>query len=550
MTTTEKVALSGIMVLIPISAATYAASVPVTSTLEQTIIPVAVPAKSPKVLPNDVSKFSKYGYGVWKAGNGIPYEKRFDLMPKAYATDAGKTKNGTNLLRFFSMSDIHITDVQSPAQTISFGMQAQPGMSSAYSPVIPYTTHVLDAAVQTVNLLNKKKPFDFGLFLGDAINNSQHNELRWYIDIIDGGNINPNSDLKSKPPTDYMRPYKAPGLDKSIPWYQVMGNHDHFWSGVEIPNDYIKQAVVGELVLNLGDIIKANKDDLNSRGLYMGIVDAKTTEGKVIDFGPTTGYSSLPKVNANAHRFLVSRNQWMAEFFNTISSPVGHGFSQDNVKTGFACYTFEPKAGLPLKVIALDDTDCDTCTLGNGALGDLDQGRYDWLVRELDKGQAEGKLMIVAAHVPVGVSVPGFSMFDPASSPKEDALITKLHDYPNLILWMSGHRHFNSVTAMPSPDANRPELGFWVVETASLRDFPQQFRYFDIVRNSDNTISIFTTNVDPVVKPGSPAAKSRSYGIAAGAIFQSWPPYSPSGAYNAELVKKLSAEMQEKIQSY
>jgi len=471
-------------------------------------------------------------------------------MPKAYATDAGKTKNGTNLLRFFSMSDIHITDVQSPAQTISFGMQAQPGMSSAYSPVIPYTTHVLDAAVQTVNLLNKKKPFDFGLFLGDAINNSQHNELRWYIDIIDGGNINPNSDLKSKPPTDYMRPYKAPGLDKSIPWYQVMGNHDHFWSGVEIPNDYIKQAVVGELVLNLGDIIKANKDDLNSRGLYMGIVDAKTTEGKVIDFGPTTGYSSLPKVNANAHRFLVSRNQWMAEFFNTISSPVGHGFSQDNVKTGFACYTFEPKAGLPLKVIALDDTDCDTCTLGNGALGDLDQGRYDWLVRELDKGQAEGKLMIVAAHVPVGVSVPGFSMFDPASSPKEDALITKLHDYPNLILWMSGHRHFNSVTAMPSPDANRPELGFWVVETASLRDFPQQFRYFDIVRNSDNTISIFTTNVDPVVKPGSPAAKSRSYGIAAGAIFQSWPPYSPSGAYNAELVKKLSAEMQEKIQSY
>ncbi|MBS1186561.1 MAG: metallophosphoesterase [Burkholderiaceae bacterium] len=538
------------MILMSISATTCAASATATTTLEQTIIPVAVPANSPKILPNEVSKFSKYGYGVWKAGDGIPYEKRFDLLPKAYEAEASKTKKVANLLRFFSMSDIHITDVQSPAQTINFGMQAQPGMSSAYSPTIPYTTHVLDAAVQTVNLLHKKQPFDFGIFLGDAINNSQHNELRWYIDIIDGGNINPNSDPKSKPSTDYMRPYEARGLDKTIPWYQVMGNHDHFWSGVEIPNDYIKQTVVGENILNMGDIIKANKDDLNSRGFYMGVVDVNTSEGKVINFGAVAGYSTPPKVNANAQRFIVSRNQWIAEFFNTVSNPIGHGFSQDNVKTGFASYTFEPKAGLPLKVIALDDTDCDTCKLGNGALGYLDKDRYDWLVHELDKGQAEGKLMIVAAHVPVGVSVPGFSMFDSASSPKEDALIAKLHNYPNLIMWISGHRHFNSVTAMPSPDANRPELGFWVVETASLRDFPQQFRYFDIVRNSDNTVSIFTTNVDPVVKPGSPAAKSRSYGIATGAIFNSWPPYSPSGAYNAELFKKLSPEMQEKIQKY
>ena len=100
---------------------------------------------------------------------------------------------------------------------------------------------------------------------------------------------------------------------------------------------------------------------------------------------------------------------------------------------------------------------------------------------------------------------------------------------------------------MASPDASRPELGFWVVETASLRDFPQQFRCFDIVRNSDSTISIFTTNVDPNVKPGSPAAKSRSYAIAAAAIFNAWPPYSPSGVYNAELLKKLTPEMQEKI---
>jgi hypothetical protein len=141
-------------------------------------------------------------------------------------------------------------------------------------------------------------------------------------------------------------------------------------------------------------------------------------------------------------------------------------------------------------------------------------------------------------------------MWDTASSPTEATLIAKLHTYPNLILWVAGHRHYNAVTALPSPNATYPELGFWEVETASLRDFPQQFRVFDIVRNSDNTLSIFTTNVDPSVAPGSPAAMSRSYGIAANEIFKGAPPYSPIGAYNAELVIQLSAEMQAKIKNH
>ena len=203
-------------------------------------------------------------------------------------------------------------------------------------------------------------------------------------------------------------------------------------------------------------------------------------------------------------------------------------------------------------MIVLDDSDNDNGIFGlnaTGANGALDQERYNWLVRELDRGQSEGKLMIVAAHVPIGI---GSYMWDSASSPTENTLIAKLHTYPNLILWISGHRHYNSVTALPSPDpVHRPELGFWEVETASLRDFPQQFRLFDIVRNSDNTISIFTTNVDPAVKKGSPAAKSRSYGIAASEIFPGPPlPYAPTGAYNAELVKQLSAEMKAKIKTY
>ncbi len=85
-------------------------------------------------------------------------------------------------------------------------------------------------------------------------------------------------------------------------------------------------------------------------------------------------------------------------------------------------------------------------------------------------------------------------------------------------MWLAGHRHLNTVKAFISPDpVNAPEKGFWQVETSSLRDFPQQFRTFEIYLNSDYTISIVTTDVDPAVKDGTPAATSRKYAIAAAA---------------------------------
>jgi hypothetical protein len=106
------------------------------------------------------------------------------------------------------------------------------------------------------------------------------------------------------------------------------------------------------------------------------------------------------------------------------------------------------------------------------------------------------------------------------------------------------------VTAFPSTDPDHPELGFWEVETTSLRDFPQEFRTFEIVRNSDNTISIFAIDVDPSVRDGSPAAISRSYAIATVQIFNSTIVPASSGVYNAELVKQLSPQMQAKIRNY
>ena len=197
--------------------------------------------------------------------------------------------------------------------------------------------------------------------------------------------------------------------------------------------------------------------------------------------------------------------------------------------------------------------------------GFLDQARWDWLKKELADGDTAGQLMIIAAHIPIGVEVtaPKSEMgwwVDPQNAVTLPNLIAELQSHPNLIMWISGHRHLNTVKAFISPDpVNAPEKGFWEVETASLRDFPQQFRTFEIYLNSDNTVSIITTDVDPAVKDGTPAATSRKYAIAAEQIvgactYDYNPTNDPSikpmltGSYNAELVKQLSPEMQAKMQ--
>jgi metallophosphoesterase (TIGR03768 family) len=316
---------------------------------------------------------------------------------------------------------------------------------------------------------------------------------------------------------------------------------------------------------------------------YMGVLDGSTPTGDIKYAGLVTDpkFSSPPKVVADPDRRSLSKKEWMNEFFTTSSNPVGHGFTQTNLDNNFACYSFQPKSTIPIKIIVLDDTqrDDDANVMGYGH-GSLDKERYDWLVNELENGQQAGQLMIIAAHIPIGVEYTDTDTDLKAVPPKlsyvgwsntlayktQTQLIAKLQEYPNLILWTAGHRHFNTVKAFISPDpVNAPEKGFWQVETSSLRDYPQQFRTFQINLNSDYTISIVTTNVDPAVKEGTPAWTSRRYAVAAEQMAktpiyqlptkQAMSPDDPTikpmltGSYNAELVKQLGPAMKAKMQS-
>ncbi len=506
------------------------------TTVDRTVIPVAVPANSPSVFPYEISKFAQYGYGVWQYGPGLGYEKRLDLMAAAY--NSVSVVNSARLLNFFAITDIHIMDKETPAQAIYFGYKGH--NPSAYSPTMLYTTQVLDAAIRTINMLNTNKQFDFGISLGDNTNSNQYNELRWFIDVLDGKNINPDSGIKDDPVpganNDYQDEFKAEGLDKSIPWYQVLGNHDHLWLGSYPVNNYIIQAYIGENIIDMGDIF-SDPLGIDSRGFYNGAIDGRTPYGDIIGVGPVGDFTSPPKVlAADPNRRSISTKEWKNEFFNSSSSPNGHGLNQQSTILG--CYTFEPKADLPIKIIVLDDTQKED-GFDIHEHGYIDNERYNWLVSELDKGEVEGKLMIIASHIPL--TIIGYHSHSPISAA---TLIDKLHTYPNFVMWIAGHIHRNKVTPFKSLDDSKPELGFWHVETSSLRDFPQEFRTFELVRNTDNNISIFATNIDPAVKDGSLAAKSRSYAIATHQILKI---SMENASYNAELVKQLTPEMQHKI---
>ena len=528
----------------------YSISSHVHTTLKRTVVPNSVPPDSPAIFPYELSKYAPYGYGQWHYGPGVPSERRFDIMASSYTGEGVAPR--AELVRFFSISDMHLRDKESPAQAIYWGYTGLIPQPMAYSGTMLYTTQILDATIRTVNELHKKTPFDFGISLGDECHATQHNELRWFIDVLDGKVVTPSSgDNAGSHSIDYQRPYKAAGLNKEIPWYAVMGNGDRFWYGFLTPNGYIRHTILGRKVLNLGNPFTSTLG-ANSRGFYMGVIDGKTPYGTIVGVGPQADFKRPPKIPADDEsRRSLSKKSWMGEFFKSSSHPKGHGFTRRCRERGMACYTFRPKSKMPILCIVLDDlenrsTPANPQNPGQNH-GFLDAKRYRWLIRELDKGQAQGKLMIVMAHIAVGVEppIPSAGWLDPVF---EANLVAKLHTYPNLLMWVCGHYHRNNVTPVPSPDSSHPELGFWVVETASLLQFPQQFRTFRIVRNSDNTLSFFVTNVDPAVAANTPAARSRTYAIGAMQIFKDPITYPPSGAYNAELFKQLTPKMQRKIQ--
>ncbi len=535
-------------------------------TRQRTVLPSDVPPQAPLLAASNVAQYGSAGYSAWEWGPGQDDGVRFDLMPANYA----KTNPAARMLSFFSISDIHITDKESPVQVPYLGWQAaflEGGIGglnpSSYSPVMFSSTHVLDAAIRTVNALHRVAPVDFGISLGDVCNSGQYNELKWFIDVMDGNLIRPSSGAHlGETNIDYQMSFQAAGLDRSIPWYMVIGNHDQFWMGVGYPTPKIKAAMTGSNVLNISANGPLSNGGSEGEGVYVGVVDGNDPFGRVINWGPTNRYLKPPTVAADSSRWQIttdvtSPTNFINAFFKSASLPAGHGFTPGATGSLAACYSFLPLTNLPLKVIVLDDTcKADVTNMPPTYYGGgwVDAARYTWLTNELQAGQNSNQLMIIACHIPVDPQANILDtnrsirtrQFQPFPGNQSDTnLIATLHHYPNLLFLMAGHRHLNTVTPHPSTDPLAPERGFWEVETPSLRDFPQQLRMWEILRNCDNSISIVTTDVDPLVDPATPAGKSRAYAVGAGRIFGNTELTNATPhTYNVELLKPLSPAMQ------
>ncbi|HYA41110.1 MAG TPA: hypothetical protein VEF34_07385, partial [Syntrophobacteraceae bacterium] len=117
----------------PISAAVY-------TTLQRTVIPATLPVlpNTPysyaAISPSDLQDYAANDYGIWYGnwngrgpdpGPGLPFPYLLPDMqnPPTVSQSAGPNQSSPTLLTFFTMSDVHVCDKESPARGVYYAYQ-------------------------------------------------------------------------------------------------------------------------------------------------------------------------------------------------------------------------------------------------------------------------------------------------------------------------------------------------------------------------------------------------------------------------------------------
>lgn len=471
--------------------------------------------------------------GALRCGPAQPITIRTELHR------ASTNPTAVPIAAFIAMTDFQLPDEESPLRGEFLDGCGDIPTKAAFRWNDTLLPALLNSQVRAANDIVRTggpvtgMPIGFAVQLGDASENTQYNEVRQFIDILDGGtSVDPNSGGPSYEGNQGRDPYPSPVAEASLrdlgnrsffapglrrpdgsplPWFTVAGNHDVKVRGTVPNNDawrtVAKAFVTGNLMVN----------DLPPDQKQRVCADPKLLINPAFwaEIAATPGAARL--ITPDANRRLLDRGQWAAEHAATRGLPAGHGLSartRCKNATGAAlprlCWSADlapTTAGEPaLHLIALDDSPDEGLDTGN-----IDEAQWEWLGKDLrahsscaypsddaptcsDTTGHTGSLIIVLSHHTITTDTNAVPASDGHSGRSGADLEKLLLRYPNVILHADGHTHRNKVWQHSRP-GSKPG-GYWELNTSAVADFPHQSRVVEIVDNRDGTLSIFGTSFD------------------------------------------------------
>jgi metallophosphoesterase (TIGR03767 family) len=500
-------------------------------------------------------------------GPGEPHVVRMDLIRSGGgALRRYGTRGRRSLINFAQLTDVRVADVQSPARVEFLDRYDATGSTAgqfggSYRPHEIASAQVLEALVRQIRGVSaspvSKRPIGFAVCTGNSVDNAQLNELRWFMDTMDGETtVNPNSggptfegvtaDDWADPgywhpgaaADDYKRLYGFPSYPRllgratspfrstgiGIPWYQTIGSRDGLVQGNVPRNPFFDSVARGRLKLrSLPPGVDPN-DGFDPLTMYVRSLLGEEKTGSPAAFAG----APAQQVTADARRKIMTRSDYVDEMFRTTGTPVGHGFTEANrpqADGSIRCY-WHSDAHRNFRIIGLD-----TVNPGGHHSGSIGDAQLKWLEQRLVEVSShyydssgrpistrnKDRYVILFSHHglrsldntaggEIDPLQPGLTDLPRRLADEVEALI---HRFPNVIAWVNGHENDNAVTPRPDPSGRS---GFWDIGTGAGGGSGSQARLVDVVDNSNGTLSVYCTMVDhagPAV-PGGPDGVLRS----------------------------------------